>query len=262
MKYKIPDFQLMEQLNDQKKFLELSSNNYDSGVYSEAKRIATHLRVLLHHKGSSKSLMKQLGFQDEMIFCSTAGFYHPINMCTTWSLLSVLYNGSNISFQPLLNQTKSVCFFKFEDWWNEIILDDKRECYTRRDIVLFVANKDGGAHVDPVIDKKFWNLLQENSLAIFVEDKDGIRKPQNNPIYASIRQIAYEFLYSISFLFTDKKTFFITDSQFVMKSDGSKKFLYRRNNLLDKLKEYEKYKDEKRSLYIIMLDNIQSYLIS
>lgn len=34
----------------------------------------------------------------------------------------------------------------FNDWWNEIIFDDKKNKFTRRDIVTYVANQDGGAH--------------------------------------------------------------------------------------------------------------------
>lgn len=31
----------------------------------------------------------------------------------------------------------------FNDWWNEIIFDDKKNKFTRRDIVTYVANQDG-----------------------------------------------------------------------------------------------------------------------
>lgn len=31
----------------------------------------------------------------------------------------------------------------FNDWWNEINFDDKKNKFTRRDIVTYVANQDG-----------------------------------------------------------------------------------------------------------------------
>lgn len=42
------------------------------------------------------------------------------------------------------SNNQSRCFFlMFNDWWNEIIFDDKKNKFTRRDIVTYVANQDG-----------------------------------------------------------------------------------------------------------------------
>ena len=52
----------------------------------------------------------------------------------------------------------------FEDWWNEIIFDDTKNKFTRRDIITFVANQDGGAHVDDELHEKYAMLGKMNSL--------------------------------------------------------------------------------------------------
>ena len=51
----------------------------------------------------------------------------------------------------------------FNDWWNEINFDDKKNKFTRRDIVTYVANQDGGAHVDPELDESYATLTKMNS---------------------------------------------------------------------------------------------------
>ena len=73
--------------------------------------------------------------------------------------------------------------------------DDKKNKFTRRDIVTYVANQDGGAHVDPELDESYATLTKMNSLGW--TDYNG-NKPLNNPAYQAIRTIANEVLYSIA----------------------------------------------------------------
>ena len=82
-----------------------------------------------------------------------------------------------------------------DDWWNEIIFDDKQNVFTRKDIVLFVANNDGGAHVDPELKESFALLTKYNSLG-FTNTYGN--SPLSNPIYQAVRVIAEEFLLSVT----------------------------------------------------------------
>ena len=54
------DEDLRSQLKDQILFLRNSAKAYDEGDISEAKRIATVIRILIHDKGNSTSLLTQL----------------------------------------------------------------------------------------------------------------------------------------------------------------------------------------------------------
>ena len=47
-KHRQTDPELMEHLHEQMGFLRRSAEHYDAGDFSEAKRLATTLRVLLH----------------------------------------------------------------------------------------------------------------------------------------------------------------------------------------------------------------------
>ena len=156
----------------------------------------------------SRSLVKQL--HRNIVYLSSSYLYTPSNLLPSWTLLqvqSIIKNGNlvlkylpNLDF-PIGNQR--LFFMTFEDWWNEVIFDDKNKVFTRRDIVLFVANTDGGAHVDPDLKKSFALLTKYNSLGI--SDLNGTQ-PQNNPIYQAIRVIAEEFLISVNDCLSGLKT--------------------------------------------------------
>lgn len=197
MKYKQTRDELLEQWDDQIGFIKRSCKDYDAGAHSEAKRIATSIRVLFHHTRNSYSLFNQLGYTNNFLFWSSACLYTPSNLLSSWSLLSLQMNGTEMLYIPLFKEIVSRTFFlELDDWWNEIIFDDKQFFLSRKDVVLAVSNKDGGAHVDPEFDESYACITKRNSLRHFIETNEGSVPPKNNPIYASIRQIACEVLHS------------------------------------------------------------------
>ena len=83
------------------------------------------------------------------------------------------------------------------DWWNERVLrDDHRHHFTRRDIILTVANQDGGAHVDPEIDEAYHRLANEHSIGFISVGPDG-QKPLEHIEKVYVRQIAWELIQSM-----------------------------------------------------------------
>jgi hypothetical protein len=66
---------------------------------------------------------------------------------------------------------------------------------TRRELVLAVANQDGGAHVDPALgDAAYAAVSRDQSLGtITVTGPHGEpRTVDDSPALAAVRQIAYE----------------------------------------------------------------------
>lgn len=108
---------------------------------------------------------------------------------TSWTLLALHLGSDGIQYLPNIIYDKDSRYFcyTFDDWWNEVIFDDKSNVFTRKDIILFVANNDGGAHVDPELKESFFLLSKQNSLG-FVYNFD--QAPENNPIYQATRSIA------------------------------------------------------------------------
>jgi hypothetical protein len=99
----------------------------------------------------------------------------------------------------------------FVDWWNGIVLrDQKTHAFTRRDLVLAVADQDGGAHVDAQLDEAYAELTRANSLQHTWgrNEEGGVgfmgfvlgdgpvvgHAPANSIALAHIRQIAWETL--------------------------------------------------------------------
>lgn len=93
----------------------------------------------------------------------------------------------------------------FDNWWARLIIyeDNKSNTFTRKDLVLVVANKEGGAHVDPYLDQAYADLSRFNSLGwklfVYGEEKDF----NNTLILPSIRQIAHEVLKTLKDEFPD-----------------------------------------------------------
>jgi hypothetical protein len=55
----------------------------------------------------------------------------------------------------------------FVDWWSDTVLTDADgNAFCRRNIVLWVANKDGGAHVDDALPAAYAALTRDNSIGM------------------------------------------------------------------------------------------------
>jgi hypothetical protein len=73
----------------------------------------------------------------------------------------------------------------------------RNSVFTRKDLVLSIANQDGGAHVDPQLDEDYAGLTRKNSIGWVAEIDGKIIPNESNPALASIRQIAYKVLESL-----------------------------------------------------------------
>jgi hypothetical protein len=86
----------------------------------------------------------------------------------------------------------------FADWWSQsVVKDDRGEGFSRRKLVLALANKDGGVHVDPEVDRAYADLSRNNSLGWIIR-ADGVESPMRSPVPASVRQIGFELEYSLA----------------------------------------------------------------
>lgn len=75
--------------------------------------------------------------------------------------------------------------------------------FTRRQIVLALANKDGGAHVDPILNDAYYRLSRTEGLGWKVVDAMGERTMEHTPELATMRQIAHEVLMTLHGEFPD-----------------------------------------------------------
>lgn len=192
--------ELLEHLRDSLGFLEASSASFEGGFVGEAKRLATTIRVLVHDTEKSKSLLGLLKIKASMGYLNTSHPYDPKNLLSYHGLVGLrVGNGNSRYWAPLGEGAlgRSGKYEFFPDWWNQVVIVDSRKArFTRRELVLALANKDGGAHVDPHLDESYAELTRNNSVGWMILDGTTQKPMQDVELY-SVRQIAFELLSSV-----------------------------------------------------------------
>ena len=193
--------ELEEHLRDQLDFLTSSADAFDLGRESEAKRMAVAIRVLVHDTGKSSSLLGQLG-RKSVPFCDSACPLTP-NSKTTHSGLAFI----EMTFEPepatryvafLDGGTDAPAFVDFDTWWNApVFVDSTDRRLSRRDLVLSLSNRDGGAHVDRALEPTYADLSRNNSMgwiSTLGHGQEEKVEPLGGPERAAVRQICHEVL--------------------------------------------------------------------
>ncbi|MDA2935500.1 hypothetical protein MYX82_14365 [Acidobacteria bacterium AH-259-D05] len=170
--------ELIEHLREQISFMLNSAEAFDRGASQEAKRLAHQLRLLLHDTRSSKSLLGQLGLKKHR-FLNTANEYDPNNLIGHVGLLAFKFNNS-LGYRPWVvpggeSETKPPKRIPYEVWWNMPVVvihkKTKHIRFCRRDIILHVADTDGGSHVDDALEKDYVALTKWNAIGIATKQK-------------------------------------------------------------------------------------------
>jgi len=198
-KYQVDQHELREQLRIQVGFIERSADAYDRGYEDEARRLATVIRVLVHDTARSHSLLEQLGVKHRLRYDDTSA--HP-------AAGAILVGSSGLAMQRVSAGPSGGGRYVpigddpspdrrrppvgFDDWWTRPYQIGS-DYFSRKDIVLHVANKEGGVHVDTSLDQLYANLMRGN-LAGWQYRVDGDLEAdfEGNIALANLRQIARE----------------------------------------------------------------------
>lgn len=187
-------------LEKQMKLLKLSCDSFDSGNEEEALRIAATLRLLLHDTGKSHSLLSQLGVKDNMQFVDSALPLDPQAVVKDGRHIMVLHGlpglvaitPTNTGWRyvaPLGVREYAKGDVSFQEWWETPCVPGPDKRYTRKQLILQMANKEGGVHIDAKINEAY-RALQESSIGTV--QANGIVGYTNSVVDASMRQIAWE----------------------------------------------------------------------
>lgn len=191
--------ELEKHLANQVQALKLSAGSFDDGNEFEAQRLAMSIRVLVHDTRNSRSLLGQMG-KKGIQFYDTARVVLPDNPLTQNGITALLLTpeGSTRYHAPLDNvPPPGPIWLEFDEWWDKVIFVDKyKRQITRRQVVLSVADTDGGGHVDPTLDPTYADLSRNNSLNWVSRSARGIHAVEGAEL-AAVRQIAHEVLKSI-----------------------------------------------------------------
>ncbi|MFP3581350.1 hypothetical protein SB659_17445 [Arthrobacter sp. SIMBA_036] len=191
-----PEGETLEHTRVQFEFLAQSCDAFDSGKEAEGARMATNLRVLLHQRGQSHALLGQCGVMENLWLFDSAGQYPVHDTHSPLALVGVQYEitpgkqidrawyipnlGNVVRQQPNLNfQIRELLHgrkaprgagfhLRIDDWWKQPVMRDTagRE-FSREQLVLFLANTDGGAHVDASLPEDYYALSRLNSAAVY-----------------------------------------------------------------------------------------------
>jgi hypothetical protein len=204
--------ELIEHLEEQLYFLDASCVSYDNGAFSEAKRLASTVRVLVHDtpgRNGSTSLLQHLGMKQTMTFRelipkSFLALAEERTSQPTWAgvmpLLAVIsMQPGSTEYQPTFNFLSGEVEADarpFEEWWMTPRLFSPRTSVSRRQIVIWLANKAGGAHVDQ-LPEAYRSLAHEGGMGFTVGGPLPDQESYLSPFPTAMRQIAEETRVSI-----------------------------------------------------------------
>lgn len=219
--------QLHEKLQEQIYFLRSSAEALDAGVHFEAARIAATIRTLVHQTSSSHALLGQMGLRDRMQFLDQSIRGRQFFRDGLFEVaIEVEYENGTRELMPVSpqdgladihmimgvrtyvpvfrNPDTPTKFVPFDDWWTSEFIDiSSTKKMSRRELVLEVANRDGGSHIDPrgttaaysKFRKEGHGMRWSNSPADSMSNRsDGMNFVKGDAVSASLRHMAYELL--------------------------------------------------------------------
>jgi len=201
--------ELLTKLRSQVGFLERSSASFDAGNEDEGEQLAGRARLLLHDTNHSHSLLGQLGVKGALGYTDTSihkdretkhlgGGLHVATVTAHAGLVGWRTTESgawiySAGLEPEGDRINPPA--AFDHWWRKPFLKDKGgQPITRSSVVLNVANKDGGMHIDPVLPEAFRSLTSGAALSFQNVSEDGSSADIHGFVMATIRQIAFELL--------------------------------------------------------------------
>ncbi len=197
---------LIRKVREQVDLLRLLGETFDGGQRVVGYPLATTIRVLVHDTGRSHALLALLGELSTMPFPDTSAPIDPSNLLAQGGLvLKKMTVGTGMEWVPRSEvpvpapgaEPRDV---PFRSWWDtDVMKDSSGTLWSRSRVVLSVANKEGGAHVDPAQPVDVRAIEEENSMGWTYHDPIiGDQPMSRGPLMPSIRQIAYELEQSIT----------------------------------------------------------------
>ncbi len=205
-----------QHLREQMGFLAASCDAFDKGNEAEAKRIAGIIRTLIHDTKSSTSLLSHLGVKSALRLNDVIGpdFTNDPSQAIQgapfqfhWHVqfgsgLKISTDGT-ATFVPNLGE--AVRQLPFDDWWEAPLmirdLEGTSIRLSRRDVVLTVANKQGGVHVDATLDADYVAVERNQAPMGTITRVTTISRESvpitNGPMLSTVRQIAHELVGTI-----------------------------------------------------------------
>jgi len=189
-------------LEDRLTLMHQSGERFDQGNKLEALNLSLSIRILVHDTKISTSILEELGIKGSIKYPDTCppipvqqGNMYPQNWCGLAPFDMGITSGDPGYFAKL-STAPIARWLDFDDWWEQIVYDSfMGHQLTRKQFVLNMAHKDGGAHFDlnGRIDAYEKAARIYNSHVFLVDSKGNEQQiPPVAPF--AVRQIAHELL--------------------------------------------------------------------
>jgi hypothetical protein len=185
-------------LADQLGFLKSSLQGYKDGNDAEALRIATTIRVLIHETNSSIPLLKQIDPNYLNLTILDTPEIVPRPGGKILSLFGVGVSvGTEKGARPVTDLNNSrLQLVPLKQWWNRPILvftdqNGEQVSFNRKGLLLTLANKEGGAHVDTTIPATYEKYVLDTGVPFIVNGAmtDPVHSAQFASVESSVRMI-------------------------------------------------------------------------
>lgn len=186
------------QLAKQIGFLERSAKDFDAGHTDEAFRIATALRVIFHQTPKSTSLLTHLNATKVLIRSAVPDMsamrakIAPRKVVAQYfvSLATITVGNHGCVLLPKTEPASHHRMIPADEWWDEVFATINNTDYTRKALVLWACNKDGGAHVDDVLPPEYEAIKASGALGTFNHNGQDVPVEQAHLVF--LRSMAFE----------------------------------------------------------------------
>jgi hypothetical protein len=203
----------LDLLHEQVEFMVDACEQFDKGKFNSAKLLATYIRTIVHQTQASTSLLTHLNRQRSIKFYNTS--FTPKNAVYFLSMVSMCVLGNKDENNKIVPEPVFIPVFKpknylgnrwleFNKWWNKKVIISDHLTFTRSEMIRFMANQDGGTHVDNEVVEKYYKIAKANESMFYLTtkslDHDPYQKgePYKYLHYAVVRQIAHELIFSLT----------------------------------------------------------------
>jgi hypothetical protein len=172
----VPRTTLQEKLAEQLGFLKSSLRRFTEGHPEEALRVATAIRVLVHETNLSNPLLGQI----DANYLNLSIRDRPAPRPSRPGGIILFYIGVGVQLsadkgaQPIIESAGPMPqAMSLREWWNKCLLifpgdKNRRVVFTRKDLLLILSNKEGGAHVDADVPSGYEKFVVDSPLKFIV----------------------------------------------------------------------------------------------
>ena len=163
--------ELLAKLREQLELLHSSVSAFYDGQFAEALRIATSIRVLVHETTNSKALLTQI--RPDGLALEIPGYTEGARLGEDEVIRFAvgIRLGPGASVAPAADVNSShYSLTTIGAWWSRAVFRFQSKLgtqltYSRKQVVLILANHEGGAHVDKNEDPDYVRLLTDEPLS-------------------------------------------------------------------------------------------------